>query len=152
MITAVERPHRLAYDPTVVSGDSPTYDTATEVTITPASGGHRIRLVRRGFPTTGTRDEFADAWPSVLEELDRRVRTDASGRQDDPDRCRAAKGARRAPVRSGHPVILPATRRGLPWLEPVRAGHLRGSDLGARTGWWRLVGCVDTVPSPVVAR
>jgi uncharacterized protein YndB with AHSA1/START domain len=73
VITAVERPNRLAYDATVCAEDEPNYDTTTEITITPVSGGHRIRLVQRGFPTTEARDEFAGAWPDVLAELDRRV-------------------------------------------------------------------------------
>ena len=73
VITAVERPNRLAYDATVSAEDQPSYDTTTEITITPVSGGHRIRLVQRGFPTTEARDEFAGAWPDVLAELDRRM-------------------------------------------------------------------------------
>jgi hypothetical protein len=32
-----------------------------------------IRLVQSGFPATGTRDDFAGAWPDVLAELARRV-------------------------------------------------------------------------------
>jgi uncharacterized protein YndB with AHSA1/START domain len=73
VITAVERPDRLAYDATVVSEGDPTFDITTEITIAAVSGGHRIRLVQRGFPTTGTRDEFAGAWPDVLDELARRT-------------------------------------------------------------------------------
>lgn len=73
VITAVDRPKLLAYDATVVAGDSPGFDTTTEVTITDAPDGHRIRLVQRGFPTPAVRDEFAGAWPEVLAELERRV-------------------------------------------------------------------------------
>jgi uncharacterized protein YndB with AHSA1/START domain len=73
VITAVERPHRLAYDTTVVSGDAPSFDVTVDVTIAAVSHGYRIRLVQRGFPSTETRDEFAAAWPDVLNELNRRT-------------------------------------------------------------------------------
>lgn len=73
VITAVDRPGLLAYDTTVVAEGSPSFSTSTEITVTGASDGHRIRLVQRGFPTTAVRDEFAGAWPEVLAELARRV-------------------------------------------------------------------------------
>lgn len=79
VITAVERPRRLAYDLSVVTEGSPGFDATTEITITAVSDGHRIRLVQRGFPTSETRDEFADAWPDVLGELARRVSADGNG-------------------------------------------------------------------------
>jgi uncharacterized protein YndB with AHSA1/START domain len=73
VITAVERPHRLAYDMTAVFDDAPGFTTTVEITVEAAPGGHRLRLVQRGFPERATRDEFADAWPEVLGEIDRRV-------------------------------------------------------------------------------
>ena len=73
MITAVERPHRLAYDMTAVYDDAPGFATTVEVTVEAAPGGHRIRLEQRGFPTVQARDEFAGAWPDVLAEVARRV-------------------------------------------------------------------------------
>lgn len=73
VIAAVERPHRLAYDTTVVTADEPRFDATVEVTISPVPDGHRIRLVQKGFPTAETRDEFAGAWPDVLDELARRT-------------------------------------------------------------------------------
>lgn len=79
VITAVERPHRLAYDSTVNADDAPSYVTTTEITIAKVPDGHRIRLVQRGFPAAETRDEFAGAWPDVFEELARRV-SDRSAR------------------------------------------------------------------------
>jgi uncharacterized protein YndB with AHSA1/START domain len=74
VITAVERPHRLAYATTVVS-DASSFDATVEVTIAALADGHLIRLIQQGFPTVEARDEFAGAWPDVLDELARRVST-----------------------------------------------------------------------------
>jgi uncharacterized protein YndB with AHSA1/START domain len=73
VITAVERPRRLAYDMTTVYEHAPGFDTTVEVTIEAMPDGHRVRLVQRGFPTTDARDDFAGAWPDVLGELASRV-------------------------------------------------------------------------------
>ena len=73
VITAVERPGRLAYDMTAVYEDAPTFSTTVEVTVQAVPDGQRIRLAQQGFPTTGTRDDFAGAWPDVLAELAHRV-------------------------------------------------------------------------------
>jgi uncharacterized protein YndB with AHSA1/START domain len=73
VITAVERPGRLAYDMTAVYEDAPTFSTTVEVTVEAVPDGQRIRLAQRGFPTTDTRDDFAGAWPDVLAELAHRV-------------------------------------------------------------------------------
>lgn len=73
VLTAVQRPRRLAYDMTAVYGDDSGFDTAVEVTIEAVPDGQRVRLVQRGFPTTDARDEFAAAWLDVLAELARRV-------------------------------------------------------------------------------
>src|ERR1700683_4681629 len=73
VITAVERPRRLAYELTAVYKHAPGFATSVEVTIEAVLDGHRIRLVQSGFPTTGTRDDFAGAWPDVLRELAHRV-------------------------------------------------------------------------------
>jgi hypothetical protein len=54
-------------------GQAPGLATSVEVTIEAVPDGHRIRLVQSGFPATGTRDDFAGAWPDVLAELSRRV-------------------------------------------------------------------------------
>jgi uncharacterized protein YndB with AHSA1/START domain len=85
LITAVERPHRLAYDMTAVYADAPGFSTTVEVTIQAGLDGHRLRLVQQGFPTVQTRDDFAGAWPDVLGEVARRVsrhtRNDLDGRR-----------------------------------------------------------------------
>jgi uncharacterized protein YndB with AHSA1/START domain len=73
VITAVERPRRLAYDMTAIYEHAPGFGTTVEVTIEAVPDGHRIRLVQQGFPTTDARDVFAGAWPDVLYELARRV-------------------------------------------------------------------------------
>jgi uncharacterized protein YndB with AHSA1/START domain len=73
VITAIERPDRLAYDMTAVYQDAPGFSTTVEITIEAAPDGHRIRLVQRGFPTTEARDDFAGAWPDVLAQLAGRV-------------------------------------------------------------------------------
>ncbi len=62
VITAVQRPHRLAYDMTAVYQDAPGFST-----------GQRVSLAQQGFPTMQGRDDFAGAWPDVLDELARRV-------------------------------------------------------------------------------
>ena len=73
VITAVERPGRLAYDMTAVYQDAPGFSTTVEVTIETVPDGNRVRLVQHGFPTPGARDDFAGAWPDVRDELARRV-------------------------------------------------------------------------------
>lgn len=73
LITAVERPHRLAYDMTAVYEDGVSFDTTVEVTIEAVPDGHRVCLRQQGFPTREARDDFAGAWPDVLDELASRV-------------------------------------------------------------------------------
>jgi uncharacterized protein YndB with AHSA1/START domain len=73
VITAVERPRRLAYEMTALYEGAPGFGTSVEVTVDAVPDGQRIRLVQQGFPAAGTRDEFAAAWPQVLGELARRI-------------------------------------------------------------------------------
>ena len=47
--------------------------TTVEVVIEAVPDGHRVSLVQQGFPTMEARDDFAGAWPDVLDELARRV-------------------------------------------------------------------------------
>jgi hypothetical protein len=56
-----------------VYDNAPGFSTTVEVTIGAVPDGHRVRLVRRGFPTVQARDDFAGAWPDVLAELARRL-------------------------------------------------------------------------------
>jgi hypothetical protein len=60
---------------TAVYTDAPGFSTTVEVTIEPRPEGHRLRLVQQGFPTAQARDVFAGAWPDVLGEVARRVRS-----------------------------------------------------------------------------
>ena len=48
MITAVERPGRLAYDMTAVYQDAPGFSTTVEVRIEAEPDGNRVRLVQQG--------------------------------------------------------------------------------------------------------
>ena len=73
VLTAVERPRRRAYDVRAVVAGAPDVATHVELTIDAVPDGQRVRLVQRGFPTTRLRDEFAGAWPGVLDELAARV-------------------------------------------------------------------------------
>jgi len=73
VITALDRPRRLAYDMTAEYADAPGFATTVEITIEAVPGGQRLRLTQQGFPAAAVRDEFAGAWPDVLAELDRRV-------------------------------------------------------------------------------
>ena len=73
VITALERPHQLAYDMTAQYEDALGFSTTVELTIEPVPEGQRVCLVQQGFPTMETRDEFANAWPDVLDELASRV-------------------------------------------------------------------------------
>jgi uncharacterized protein YndB with AHSA1/START domain len=73
VITALERPGRLAYDVRAFYPGDVSFATTVEVTVAPAAGGQRIRLDQRGFPTEHDRDDFAGAWPDVLRELAGRV-------------------------------------------------------------------------------
>lgn len=57
---------------TAVYGDAPGFNTMVEVTIEAVPVGHRVRLVQL-FPTMEARNDFAGAWPDVLDELSRRV-------------------------------------------------------------------------------
>ncbi|MBO0829386.1 MAG: SRPBCC domain-containing protein [Streptosporangiales bacterium] len=73
VITVFDRPRRLAYEMRAVYEDAPGFDTSVEITVEPAPGGQRLRLVQRGFLTADARDDFAGAWPDVLAEIARRV-------------------------------------------------------------------------------
>lgn len=73
VITELQRPHRLAYNMTALYEDASGFDTTVEVTIEGVPDGHRVRLEQQGFPTAQTRDDFAGAWPDVLDEIARRV-------------------------------------------------------------------------------
>jgi uncharacterized protein YndB with AHSA1/START domain len=66
-IRELDRPRRLAYAMTAITA-SGERRLATDVAFSfdLAEGGTRLRLEQRGFPTVEDRDEFAQAWPTVL--------------------------------------------------------------------------------------
>ena len=53
--------------------DEPDFAAQVDLTIEQVPEGQRVQLVQQGFPSEERRDEFAAAWPDVLEELARRV-------------------------------------------------------------------------------
>lgn len=73
VLTVIDRPRRLAYTVTVI-GDAPQFDTQVTIVIEPADGsGTRLSLTQSGFPDAASRDDFAGAWPDVLEQLAGRI-------------------------------------------------------------------------------
>jgi uncharacterized protein YndB with AHSA1/START domain len=73
VITTLQPPSRLAYEMTVQYQDVPGFSGTVEIIIEAAPGGHRLRLLQRGFPDARLRDEFAAAWQDVLHEVARRA-------------------------------------------------------------------------------
>jgi uncharacterized protein YndB with AHSA1/START domain len=74
VITRLERPELLAYEMTAIgAGGRPSFDADVELSLEDHGSWTRARLVQHGFPTPDVRDEFAAAWPDVLDLLARRV-------------------------------------------------------------------------------
>ncbi len=70
----VERPRRLVFRSTMLMPDGSSLSTRTEVTFEQAAAGQtRVTVVQSGFPSAGTRDEFADGWGGILGGLARVV-------------------------------------------------------------------------------
>jgi len=73
----VDRPGRLGYTVTVAANGQPGFQTRVLMTFA-AHGEHtRVRLTQSGFPDAATRDDFAAAWPDVLNEVARRAEREA---------------------------------------------------------------------------
>jgi uncharacterized protein YndB with AHSA1/START domain len=69
----VDLPNRLTYATTIV-GDTATFDTWVTMVLEPhGAGGSRLTLRQAGFPDPPTCDQFATAWPSVLDLVGERV-------------------------------------------------------------------------------
>lgn len=76
VITEVDRPRRLAYTMTASASDRrPSFDTTVLLSFDEQGPMTRVSITQRGFPTAETRDEFAAAWPDVLELLEDRAST-----------------------------------------------------------------------------
>lgn len=65
-------PQRLV-ELTWVSADTRGAETVVSVDLVRQPRGIRLRLRQAGFPDAAARDAHRDAWPSVLEQLDRRT-------------------------------------------------------------------------------
>ena len=50
-------------------------ETVVTVTLTPQAEGTRLHLSHRGFADGAARDQHAQAWPMVLEQMETRLRT-----------------------------------------------------------------------------
>jgi uncharacterized protein YndB with AHSA1/START domain len=75
----IDRPRRLVYSSTMAMPDGSSVETGMEVTFEEENGGTRMTIVQSGFPTTATRDGFADGWPSILDGLRRVVAARVAG-------------------------------------------------------------------------
>jgi len=49
-------------------------ETVVTVELTPQGGGTRLKLTHAGFPDEETRSRHSEAWPSVLVQLDQRIK------------------------------------------------------------------------------
>ncbi len=70
VFSVVEPPHHIAYAMTVVSSSKPGFKTNVKIGISEQRAGTRLTLEQRGFPSSELRDEFAAAWPAVLENVE----------------------------------------------------------------------------------
>ena len=72
VITELDRPRHLAYTATIKGNGAP-FDTRVGITVAPGGDTTRLTLTQTGFPTAADRDDFATAWPDVLEFLAGRI-------------------------------------------------------------------------------
>lgn len=74
VIGELDRPRRLAYETTVLSASGARrFSTSVAFGFEADGDRTRLRLEQQGFPTVGDRDDFAQAWPSVLTLLAQRI-------------------------------------------------------------------------------
>lgn len=72
---AIERPRRLVFRSTMRMPDGYEFHTQVTVTFELENGETRMRLVQEGFPSAELRDGFEDGWASIVDGLERVVRT-----------------------------------------------------------------------------
>jgi uncharacterized protein YndB with AHSA1/START domain len=72
IFTAIDPPHRLEYSAAIEAGGR-TFETAVVLLITEVGERSQASLMQSGFPDEKTRDEFAAAWPDVLDLIPARL-------------------------------------------------------------------------------
>ncbi|MFC8796693.1 SRPBCC domain-containing protein [Promicromonospora sp. NPDC057138] len=72
IFTAIDPPHRLEYSAAIEAAGR-TFETAVVLLITEAGEHCQASLTQSGFPDEKTRDEFAAAWPDVLDLIPARI-------------------------------------------------------------------------------
>ncbi len=73
IFTAIDPPHRLEYSAAISDADGRTFETAVVLLITEVGERCQVSLMQSGFPDEKTRDEFAAAWPDVLDLIPARL-------------------------------------------------------------------------------
>jgi uncharacterized protein YndB with AHSA1/START domain len=86
----IDRPRLLVFRSTMTMPDGSNVQTHVRVTFDPENGKTRMRIIQRGFPSSGLRDEFQSGWGSILDGLERVVRGRRSSRRGERARHRGA--------------------------------------------------------------
>ena len=74
--TLIDRPSRVAFRSTFTMPDGSDLERAVEVTFkSEDSGGTRMTIVQKGFPSAEARDAFGAAFPGVFDRLERSAQT-----------------------------------------------------------------------------
>jgi uncharacterized protein YndB with AHSA1/START domain len=73
IFTAIDRPHRLEYSAAISETGGRSFETAVVFLITEVGERCQATLMQSGFPDEQTRDEFAAAWPDVLDLIPARI-------------------------------------------------------------------------------
>jgi uncharacterized protein YndB with AHSA1/START domain len=73
IFTAIDPPHRLEYSAAISEPGGRTFETAVVLLITEVGEHCQASVMQSGFPDEKTRDEFAAAWPDVLDLIPTRL-------------------------------------------------------------------------------
>jgi uncharacterized protein YndB with AHSA1/START domain len=79
LFTQIDRPRRLDFQSTLTMPDGSCVDRQVEVTFDDASGGTRMTVVQKGFPTAELRDLVCAGVSGMLDHLERLVKVQAPG-------------------------------------------------------------------------